>query len=153
MDADPWGHGVDGFFRLPPSKDGLIEVLTGRTTIDEARVVYRVGENGELSVLPAGNPFWLTAGAVRPSALGEELRRAEAGYDLIIVDTSPLTSIEEGIAAEATDAVILVVRSRPAIPGAVDHALQRLVRPGGRVLGVVLNGVKTRPNLPRAPHA
>ncbi|CAN5217908.1 hypothetical protein BH18GEM1_BH18GEM1_10020 [soil metagenome] len=137
LDANLQNPGVGEFFRLAPSKYGLIEVLRARSTTEETCVQFRVEKTGELSVLPAGNALWLTEDVVPRSTLSDELRKSEAAYDLVIVDAPALGSVEGAAAAEA-QAVILVIRAGGALE-AFDRDLERLGRTGARVLGVVRN--------------
>jgi succinoglycan biosynthesis transport protein ExoP len=77
----------------------------------------------------------------------EELLQQATGYDLVLIDTSPINIVADAAAiAPLTDGVVLVARSGETSPAAIDVALDQLYRSGARVLGTVLNGAEFHRN-------
>ncbi|CAN5247121.1 hypothetical protein BH18GEM1_BH18GEM1_07580 [soil metagenome] len=140
VDADFEAEELVEFFRFSPSRPGLIDVLHGKTTIQDACIEYGVGAGGRLSVLPAGNSFWHAEAEFRASTLRAELRRVGKDYDAIIVNSPPW---DENVGVlpvtEAADAVVVVIEAGPAERKSLRDTLERLESSGGRVVGIVLN--------------
>jgi non-specific protein-tyrosine kinase len=62
-------------------------------------------------------------------------------YAAVIIDTSPLGAVADGLAACAlADGVLLVVRDRLVTRAALARSLDRLKPLGERVLGLIVNG-------------
>jgi tyrosine-protein kinase Etk/Wzc len=121
---------------------GLAQVLAGQCTWEEAIVAL---EHGGLHVLPAGrltaNPHRLLAGGGLAALLAE----AGAGYHHIVLDTPPLLAAGEALVlAKAADACLICTMQGVSRMSHVLRARQRLEAAGGRLAGVVLNGVSSR---------
>jgi receptor protein-tyrosine kinase len=137
LDADLRKSAVHAQLGLPQSP-GLVEVLTGTATLDEA--LMRTRELPNLWVLPAGaraaNPVELLDSA-RWRSLSAELREA---FRYVIVDSPPVAAVADyELIQSVCDGVILVFRP--------DHTNRHLCRKAldfvqkGKFLGVVLNCV------------
>jgi Mrp family chromosome partitioning ATPase len=98
-----------------------------------------------LHVVPAG------ARPVDPTGLLDSLRMQELltawrlEYDHIVIDTPPVLPFADAmVLAARADGVILVARSGMSRAAALLRAREVLARSGARLLGVVLNAVKSR---------
>ncbi len=75
--------------------------------------------------------------------VAELLLRAQAQYDLVLIDTPPvLAAADAGIIASMADGVILLVRVGVTTKSAAKTAQERLRIVGARILGTVLNDPK-----------
>ncbi len=120
---------------------GLTGVLVDNRDPGDAIVAT---EHKNLSVLPAGpippNPSELL-GSERMGRLLEELK---AKFDYILFDSPPLLAVTDAaLLGGKLDGVILVVRSERTDRRAAQEAKRLLENARARVLGVVLNDVKT----------
>jgi Mrp family chromosome partitioning ATPase len=73
------------------------------------------------------------------------LELARAQYDLVVIDTPPLTGITDAASIAAiVDGVILVVREGVTDRPELELTLRRLARVNGRIMGVVFNDAHGR---------
>ena len=141
---------IDGDMRAPAIhrqfgvalEPGLAQVLAGQCTWQEAIVSM---DHNSLHVLPAGrltsNPSRLLAAG----ALAALLAEAGARYHHLILDTSPLLATGEALMlAKSADACLICTMQGVSRMSQVLRARQRLEAAGGRLAGVVLNGVSSR---------
>lgn len=143
-----------------PAGPGLVEVLRGLATLEQARVVARCDggdpptrdvlgsglHEGEFHVLGAGSdpnalpvdPNRLLVG----SALGRLLREARARYDVVLVDAPPVLPVPDALSIGPwTDGAVLAVRHDASRLPLIERAQARLAHVGVHVLGAVVNGV------------
>ncbi len=125
------------------NKPGFVQCLTGHADIAEA--VLPVPGVANLSVIPCG-PIPPNPAEVLSSPLtGELLRRLQAQFEYVLVDSPPLLSVADGrILATLTDAVVLVARAYETPYDVVRRARTLLYSAGVRILGVALNDVDLR---------
>jgi non-specific protein-tyrosine kinase len=140
VDADlrrPRQHHIFGIH----SRGGLSRSIMEGTT--NGRV--HPGPLEGLALLPAGelppNPVEILASR-RMSALLEEL----AGQvDVVLIDSPPILPIADAaVLAQKVDGVVLVLEAGKTSRTAARQAVERLEQVGGRLLGVVLNGIPSR---------
>lgn len=120
---------------------GLVNVLVGEQSLSE------VAQNGwvpDLHVITSGpvppNPTELL-GSRRFSELLEQARR---DFDYLLLDTPPVEAVSDAkIMAGQTDGTLLVFDARNTRKGAVRHSVHGLQSIGAKVLGTVMNSVKT----------
>src|SRR5262245_54940313 len=136
---------IDADFRAPrqqsifnvPDRFGLSSALSGRADLSAAAPV--TGLAG-LSVLPAGplppNPLELLSRAT----FGALLAKAQAEYDLILIDTPPVTeySDAQSIVYRSGD-VLLVSRKDETRMQETERAVKDLADAGGRIVGTLMN--------------
>lgn len=128
-------------FRSDEDYQGIDYYLSGLADLDT--VIHQTNiENAD--ILPCTNKLQ------NPSSLLEDHRFAqmfpvlEERYDYVIVDSPPLIAVSDGILiSKHCDGAILVVRSGETPRALVKNSLNQLKRANCRVLGAVLNGVKT----------
>jgi Mrp family chromosome partitioning ATPase/uncharacterized protein involved in exopolysaccharide biosynthesis len=91
-----------------------------------------------LSVLPVGEDAMFGSEVVRRTDLEAIFARLRAFFDVVVVDTGPMGSLEELPVAAAADGVLLSVRRGRRQPR-LEECVEALRRVGARCLGVVLN--------------
>jgi succinoglycan biosynthesis transport protein ExoP len=130
---------------------GLADVLIGAVGISEAtRSVALQASPGEgsgghtLDVLPAGavrppNPAEL----LESQAMGAVLEQAKSAYDLVVIDTPPLTAVSDAFPLlRKVDGVVIVGRVGHSRRDAAERLQQVLAGSGAPLLGVIANGSK-----------
>jgi succinoglycan biosynthesis transport protein ExoP len=106
--------GLDGLFLLPAGMRS-----NSSETLSEAQV---------------------SSDTFKETQLRRLLRELSHGFDIVIVDASPvLASADAAILASSADGVLFVVRAGRTGRAAVHHAYQQLVKVGAQVVGTVLN--------------
>ena len=117
----------------------LIDLLRGSCTLEE--VVRTDGETGaDYLGVRAGmdNPLYLLESA----AMGDLLARARQLYDIVIVDTPPVTLVSDAVLlARAADACLFFVRWGSTPRGTMLQGLRLLALCHTRVTGIVLSRV------------
>lgn len=116
---------------------GLTTVIVGAVALEDA-VVHTQTRN--LSVLLAGaippNPVELLAS----EQMVDVLRRLKSSFDVVIVDSPPLTPVADPAAlAGRCDGVVMVARAGKTDRRRLLEGVQIIERAGGRLLGVALN--------------
>ena len=143
IDADIRGAGVAAFFKSPTPNYGLSDLLAGSADYATVCTQLRVQGRDTLSIIPAGSPTPHSAELLESVEMRRLLEEAKQHYDLIVIDTPPLTGVTDAAAiASIVDGVILVVRGGVTDRDALDLTVQRLERVNGQVLGVVFNAVR-----------
>jgi Mrp family chromosome partitioning ATPase/uncharacterized protein involved in exopolysaccharide biosynthesis len=116
-------------------RPGLREVLMGA---DALGLVESLG-SPFLSILPVGADRSFGASKVHPGSLRKVFNTLRKGYDIIIVDTGPMTaSIEALPVAAAADGVVLSLR-RGRSRSRLQECIREIEHVGSQYLGVVLN--------------
>lgn len=123
-----------------PQQPGLVELLRGTTTLDQA-IFHKVEPS--LDILPAGDvrdvPPEMLEGASFRAVLGQ----VEKSYDLIIVDCSPsLLTSDSQMLAKHVDAMVVVVRAMSDKRGMIGRMIRQMEGARAVVLGLVLNRAK-----------
>lgn len=141
---------VDGDMRRPKLDEylnlvgsvGFSTVLTGRATLSD--VLQKTGVPG-LTVLTAGsippNPSELM-GTKKAHKVLSDLR---AGFDYVIVDSSPLLAVTDAaILAAASDGVLVVARFGETKRDQLAHGIGNLKNVGARILGSIFTMMPPR---------
>ena len=106
-----------------------------------------------LSPAAVDNLYVMTSGPIPPNAsdvlrsarMVEVLQELKAHADIVILDTPPLMVVADPIlVARLTDAMLLIVQAEATRSGVLKQALEILEQSGTRLLGTVLNQVKSR---------
>jgi polysaccharide biosynthesis transport protein len=152
VDADLSEPSVGRFLALDESA-GLQGILAGSASF--ADVVQPVGSHG-LHVITAGS---VTAGStphgmghplLASAAMSRFLATARERYDLVVIDTPPMTASSDSLVLAAqVDGIVVVVDARRTRQRMLIASLRRLTVAGGAVVGIVLN--RTSPPL-QLPH-
>jgi capsular exopolysaccharide synthesis family protein len=138
VDADmrkPTVHTLFGIDRAP----GLVDVLKGSSPEADA---IATSNSPFLDLLSAGSPTQSAAELLQSAAAPALLKSLASGYEYVVVDSPPLTSITDSLLLSAyVDGILFVVNGQVSPRELVKAAREQLHdRP---VLGVVLNGIST----------
>jgi capsular exopolysaccharide synthesis family protein len=146
VDADLRDGLLHRYFTAEQSP-GLSDVLGGgAATLDEA--IQGTG-TARLEILPRGGPVQSPAELLAQPRLEELLAAAAARYDLVLVDTPPVLSVDDALlVARSASVNLLVLRPRRRARSDIAEALERFSRSGLVVHGGILNGA--RPGKARA---
>lgn len=131
---------------------GLADVLIGATPASEAIQSVELDEVPEDGLKGRALDV-LTAGAVLPPNPGELLEsramdavlsRARSEYDLVVIDTPPLTAVSDAFALlTKVDGIVVVGRVGRSRRHAAERLHQVLASSGAPLLGVIANGSKS----------
>jgi capsular exopolysaccharide synthesis family protein len=137
---------------------GLADVLIGAVSLSDAVQTEEIDSLTESDVAGRRPLTVLVAGATTPPNPGELLEshamerllaHAANAYDLVVVDTAPLTAVSDTFPLlRKVDGVILVGRLSHARRDVAQRLRQTLEAGGSSLLGVVANGYKAGRNEP-----
>jgi len=138
IDADFRQSQVAEQLRLAPMP-GLIEVMAGRATLEEA--LRREPVTG-MSVLTSGRFVPTAHDLIIGGRLAKLLEQVRGDYDMIVIDSPPVLSIADGLSiARLVDGVIFVARWGKTRKPVVTYALKQLTASGATISGVVMSFV------------
>lgn len=133
----PRCHGVFGVAEGP----GLGEVLAGQATLESAA---QKTDLSNLHVLSAGARASRVYERLNSDAMTALIESAKASYDLVIVDSPPMTVAgDAAVIASRCDASALVVRAFSETRGLIARVGRQIAESHGEFLGVIVNGVKS----------
>jgi tyrosine-protein kinase Etk/Wzc len=139
IDADLRRPRLHRYFRATAAP-GLAEVLSGEL---EFKDVVRVDAASNLDLLLAGRARRNPADLLESPRLRELLDQLESRYDCIVIDSPPVLPVADALAfAHLGMQTFLVARSEVSTVREIREAARRLDSVGGRVQGVLFNGVK-----------
>lgn len=120
-----------------PREPGLTQLVLAHNAVTE--VIHSTPVDG-LYVMASGtlppNPSELVGGP----RMANVLKALSAEFDLVVLDTPPLTAAADAaILGKSADGVLVVVRAGQTERGAAQHAVGQLNNVGARILGAVLN--------------
>jgi capsular exopolysaccharide synthesis family protein len=114
---------------------GLIDVLAGRATLDQALTLV---EPAGVTVLPAGRGNEHPADLLGTPTMRRIIDGLRAQFDRIIIDTpATLGGVDMGMLGPLADRIVLVVRADVTAKAAIQDAMSAI--DSSRLLGVVLN--------------
>ena len=147
IDADVRSPGLHRIFGLS-NELGLITVLQHPIPLNEPDLPVQVTAVPCLSILTSG-PF--PTGTSSSSLFHSErmldlLRYVRESFEIILIDTPPLTLADARILGPLADGVVLVLRAGEVRMDSVLAAEERLTQDGCRILGTVLNNWDPRSN-------
>ncbi len=126
-------HKLVGVAREP----GLTDCLYGKCT-SEAAVVPTGSPN--LSLLPAGMRASNPAELVSSHSMRQFLEEITTKYDLILIDSPPITPcMDSRHLATMTAGIIMVVRAESTKLNVLDHCISVCRRVNAEILGVIVN--------------
>jgi tyrosine-protein kinase len=132
-----------------PADCGVSEVLRGEATLDDVlnEVVVARHVNGSvmpctLDVAVAGTIRGDVSGVTESANMDELITQAQERYDLVVIDTPPMSVVPDAIPLMAkVDGVIVVTRLGRTTRDAVSFLNSQLSHIGAPTLGVVVNGI------------
>ena len=114
---------------------GLVDVLAGRATLDQALVTI---EPAGVTLLPAGSGAEHPAELLSTPMMRRTLDQLRAQFDRIIVDTpAALPMVDMGLIEPLADRVVLVIRAGITTKTSIQDVMSTM--DAQRLLGVVLN--------------
>jgi len=121
---------------------GLTDVING--CIPLAQAVQWAGiEN--LSVLTCGEPEAYSSRLLESARMSTLLAEAAAQYDLVIIDTPPVTScIDATVLSRNSDGLLLVTRPHFTQRDLLVQAVSELTKNQVPILGIAVNGMNTQ---------
>jgi capsular exopolysaccharide synthesis family protein len=122
-------------FGVPP-EPGLIDVLVGAATLDEAVAVV---PGHQLWLLPAGAAVARSSELLSSSMMQRVIASLRGRFHRIVMDAPPVALADTLVLARLADGVLVVVRAGVTPRPAVERALAGVDR--DRLLGLVLNEV------------
>ena len=121
----------------PHATIGLIEVLEGKATLDQALVEDT--ESGAF-FLPIGKDAHLAKSPISSPAFDALLAQLRNRFDLVLIDTAPvLPVVDTRILSQKVDALALIVKWRATPLRAVQAAIHQIEAVDGIVSGVALS--------------
>jgi tyrosine-protein kinase Etk/Wzc len=126
-------------FKLP-KRPGLSNVLVENLEFEEVIHAARIDEDVHLDVMTSGtyppNPAELL-GSSRLRAVLDSLAKL---YDVVLIDSPPLTVVTDAaVVAPHVDGVLVVARASQTEVGALEFAMMQLRNVNARVKGTILN--------------
>lgn len=141
---------IDGDLRRPslasdlglPQKAAMEELLSGQSSLEE---VMRADPVSGLMVVTAMDSKVPSPHALGSPRMKEILDQARTKFDLIIVDTPPITLVSDALMlCPLVDASILAVHWRSTPPGLIADTVRRFASVGFPLTGAILNRVNPR---------
>lgn len=126
-----------------PNRTGLSNIL--RERIPPQNVFQRY-KSDNLQVITSGGLPPNPAEVLSSSRMVEVLKDLANQADMVIVDAPPLVFADSVALAANADGVLMVVRPNHTEAEAAVSVVEQLDRVGARIVGVVLNWVKTGPS-------
>ena len=124
---------------VPDVPAGLLEVLNGDA--DLAATVVTDTRTG-LDILPLSRLKFTPRDVFGSQAFADLLDRLGDSYDLVILDTAPVTAVADTLTiASRSDGIVFAARWRKTPVTLIRNALKTLLHARANVLGVVLNDV------------
>ena len=118
----------------------MSNLLTGQVDTEGDGIVSTPIPN--IFVLPAGSPTPTPSELLGSEQMGRVLERCSQDFDFVLLDSAPLLPVFDSHTLTARcDASVLVVRSGKTSRNAVKTSLELVERVGGKLSGVLLNGV------------
>ena len=120
---------------------GLLDCLRGEATLDE---IPRATTHANLTLIPCGTRHHHGPELLGSAAMRDLMATLKARYNVIIVDSPPLgAGIDPFVLGTATGNIMLVLRSGETDRAMAEAKLKLLDRLPVRILGAVLNDVRT----------
>ncbi|MEF9427067.1 MAG: polysaccharide biosynthesis tyrosine autokinase, partial [Candidatus Mariimomonas ferrooxydans] len=122
-------------------KSGLSEFLLRNISLDS---IIKDTEIENLKIVTSGRIPANPAEIISSAKMVQFIREAKQKFDFVLFDSPPVVSVTDAvILADMVDASIQVVRSAKANIPVTLRAKEKLVNTGAKVLGVILNDLKS----------
>ena len=148
IDADlshPLQHHFFGLSQQPGLTDVVSESAPLNTIVQPTTIA-------NLSVLTQGKWFNRPAQVLEADAMKALMQTVVNDYDLVIIDTSPVTRFADAMTlSEHTDGVVLVVRPEFTPKAAALQSIADLERSGAKILGAIVNPTPDPSRVNRSP--
>lgn len=138
IDADLRRPVQHTLFNLPP-KPGLTNVIEGSKSLQEA---VQPTDIDNLDILTCGELHGRPSQFLESVAMRSLLEEASDEYDLVIIDTPPISACADASTiGRQSDGVVFVTRSGYTVKEALLKAVSELTQNRIPILGVVVNGM------------
>ena len=138
VDCDLRRRTVNRLLEAEPAA-GLIEVLSGEITLDQALILDTASG---ASFLPLAKTAFTPKDVFGTVAMDRLLDELRARYDLVILDTAPLLPVADTrVLAPKADVVVFLARWRKTPQHAIEAAFRLMSGTGAHIGGVVLTQV------------
>lgn len=142
VDCDLRRHGVSRFLRADAERPGLIKVLRGEATLEQALVPDSATG---MMVLPVAGGDDFDAELMIGEKMDALLEQLKARFDVVLLDTAPVLPIADArLILGKADAAVFAMRWRKTPDHAVRSALRLLPLDRVQLAGVVLSQVDIR---------
>jgi succinoglycan biosynthesis transport protein ExoP len=122
-------------------EEGLIDVLEGQLELEQAVQEVEVASGRNLHVVVAGPSSVNPADLAQSPRVEGLMRAATQAYELVVIDTPPLSVVSDAIPfAKLADGVIVVSQSARVTPKQISRLRDQLRSLDTRLIGVVANG-------------
>ncbi len=135
ISADVRRPTLEQLFDIEPGTAGLLDVLGGTATFDEA-----VKNVGRFPVMISGRVHNNPTDLLQSVAMEKLVADARSRFDLVIIDTPPVLAVADVLGmVPMVDAVLLVVSVDQTSEADVANARSELDHAGATILGAVVN--------------
>jgi receptor protein-tyrosine kinase len=153
LEADLRRPSMSAHYAVAPAP-GLSELLSGSAGVNETvrsiPIATRVnGSTAEvmLDLIPSGHAPPNPAELIESKAMSDLLSWAAEHYDLVVIDTPPLSVVSDVVSLlRKVDGVVVVSQLGKNTRDAAAFLRERLVGVNAPLLGVIANGVKSKSN-------
>lgn len=141
IDADIRNPTLSGHFGLVGSSFDLVHCVEGKQKLED--VVRELIDQPNLSIIPSEQRAVSgTAEMLSSRAFARFIAEVSALYDFVVIDSSPLLAVADGLSiAKLADAVLLAI-GRDTQAADVERARKQLASVDVSLAGVIHNGVK-----------
>lgn len=138
LDLDTRNPRLGGMFLKKVDYSYSLNALyRGDTDVQEA-ITHLTGTLDLLPTVLEGKPLPLD------DALCGLIQKLRSSYDIVLIDTAPVGQVAETMGLNrVVDGVLFIIRFDGADMGRVRESLYRIDKSGMRILGCIVNGVKT----------
>ena len=141
IDGDMRSPNMHNIFNIP-LEPGLVKVLKGECTVEEA-IVADHGDH--LHILPAGRLDTSPHQLLGNGAIAALLKSVPVKYRYIVIDTSPVLAASETLVlTSASDASLVCVMRDVSRIDQLKKTYGRLIAAGSNPVGLVINGIPTK---------
>ncbi|WP_137389847.1 GumC family protein [Rhodoligotrophos defluvii] len=129
---------------------GLVEFLVGEVSREQ---VLLKDPSTNLHFLPASHKVQNTAEVLESAKMRDWLRLAREQYDLVVIDSSPVTPVVDSrVLAKDVDSVLLIIEWDRTPRELVMTAVKNLGPSSNKIAGIALNKVNVRKMASYAPY-
>lgn len=145
VDTDIRAHGLTTLLRAERNP-GLVQLAAGQVTLEDCVRRYRLSDDVQLNVVPAGIAPETSTGLMRAPEFKRAIQHIRQNSELVVLDSAPLLAVADAtVIATQVDAIVLVVDSRTPIDE-LQKMQERLTFVPTPLLGYIYN----RADTPRA---